>query len=317
MATAKGKGLRGSPKKALDYCGAFRDKNIELPSSFILPKERIPDVRDQGDINSCVGFATTNVMQILNQIETGARDRFSAGYIYGKCRPEWDKKEGMIIDTALEYLIKTGSCKEKDFPENKEVPDIISIVQNRPYLDALAKPYRIRGYEVYAWANEERKIKEIKTALYQHQIPILASTDYFGGGHAICIIGWDDNTYDWIILNSWGKEWEDNGIGKIPIDEVERGYFIVDEKNDILMPFEDVSEDKWYYKAVQHAYNAGFINGVSEKMFEPERGVLRAELAQVLVNYAKKQDEINADLSKQISEIKNALQTIKNKLGLK
>lgn len=289
--TNKGKGLRESPKKILDYCGSFRAGDVELPSSFILPKDRIPDVRDQGTVNACVGFATTNVMQILNQNETGERIRLSAGYLYAKCRPDWDKNEGMIIDTALDYLIKTGSCPEEDFPDNEEVPEIIDLVNSKPYLDALAKPYRIKGYEVYAWASQERKIKDIKTALYKYQVPILASTNYFGGGHAICVIGWDDNTYDWIILNSWGEEWEDHGIGKIPVDEIKRGYFLMDEKNDILMPFKDVDKDKWYYKAVQHVYNAGLMNGTSETTFDPEKTMTRAEMAQVLVNLCKKIDE--------------------------
>lgn len=289
----KGMGLRESPAKILDYCGVFRSGDIKLPTSFILPKDRIPDVRDQESVNSCVGYSITNIMQILNQIETGARERFSAGYVYGKCRPDWDKNEGMVIDTTLDYLIKTGACFEADFPKNEEVPEIINLVNNNPQLDEFAKPYHIEGYEVYAWANEERKIQAIKAALYQHQIPILTSTNYFGGGHAICIIGWDDNTYDWIILNSWGEDWEDGGIGKIPINKIKRGYFLVDAKNsELLMPFKDVDKDKWYYKAVQHVYNAGLMNGTSEKTFEPEKTMTRAEMAQVIVNLCKKLDGI-------------------------
>ena len=83
-------GVRRSQKKILDYCGAFRINNINLPSKFILDVKLIPDVRDQGPINSCVGFAITNIMQILNQIETGERYTFSPGYVYGKCRGDED-----------------------------------------------------------------------------------------------------------------------------------------------------------------------------------------------------------------------------------
>ena len=74
--------LEEAKKKILDYCGAFRTNNINLPSKFILDSKLIPDVRNQGPINSCVGFAITNIMQILNQIETGERYTFSPGYVY-------------------------------------------------------------------------------------------------------------------------------------------------------------------------------------------------------------------------------------------
>lgn len=289
----RGYGARKESKKILDYCGAFRTSDISLPSYFMLEKENIPDVRDQGTVNSCVAFAITNILQIFNQIETGKRSRFSAGYVYGKCRDENDRYQGMDIRTALDYLIKTGSCPEDDFPENIEVPEIMEKVRNRPDLDEKAHPYNIKAYEVYTWASEERRNRDIKAALYQYKTPILANTEYFGARHAICIIGWDDHAEKYTILNSWGKSWGKNGIGTVPYSEIEGGYLLVDEKNsDIIMPFTDVSENEWYYKAVQHVYNAGLMNGTSETTFEPEKYMTRAEMAQVLVNLCKKIDAL-------------------------
>lgn len=294
--TAKGYGVKESPKKVLDYCGTFRSGGVDLPPTFILDKEFIPDVRNQGKVNSCVGFATTNIMQILNQIETGERERFSAGYVYGKCRDDDDTYEGMYIGSALDYLIKTGACFEKDFPDNLEVPEIMEKVRNRPDLDKKAEPYHIRGYEVYASASKEAKYNAIKTALYQHKTPILAETKFTGGLHAVCVIGWNDETGKFIILNSWGEEWGENGIGEISYSRLKRGFLLVDEKNsNMLMPFKDVAEDSWYYKVVQHAYNAGLMNGTSEDTFEPDRPITRAEMAQVLVNLCKKIDDAKSE----------------------
>lgn len=66
----------------------------------------------------------------------------------------------------------------------------------------------------------------------------------------------------------------------------------MDEKNsNVLMPFGDVTEDKWYYKAVEKVYNAGLMNGTSETTFEPEKTMTRAEMAQTLCNLIKKLDE--------------------------
>lgn len=276
----------------LDYCGTFRTTDTELPNSFTLDEKDIPDVRNQGHVSSCVAFAITNIMQVLNQKETGDREKFSAGYVYGKCRKETATQEGMYTSSALDYLIQTGSCFEEFFPINEEMPEIAQKVKSRPDLDKLAKPYRIKGYEVYAQADRNIRLKKIKSALYKYSTPILGTTDYFGDGHAICIIGYDDETEEFTILNSWGTEWGDNGIGFVPYEDMGRGYLLVDEKNDILMPFTDVSRDRWYYKAVQHAYNAGFMNGTSSNTFEPDKAVTRAELAQALVNFAKKLESI-------------------------
>lgn len=36
------------------------------------------------------------------------------------------------------------------------------------------------------------------------------------GGHAVVIIGYNDNTSRFIIRNSWGTAWSDNGYGTLP-----------------------------------------------------------------------------------------------------
>ncbi len=291
---SKGFGLKKDSKKLLDYNGAFRcgASTIELPSEFMLEKRYIPDCRDQGSVGSCVGFAITNIMQILNYKETGKRDRFSAGYVYAMCREKEDVYEGMFIRKALDHLINTGSCFEILFPHNEEMPLIRELADKHPELVKEAYPYRIRGYEIYNSAVKKKKLDAIKSAIINFNVPILASTDYYKEPHAICIIGWSDKLQQYYIMNSWGENVGDKGICKINYDSVDWGYLLLDEKNsNALMPFEDVSEDKWYYKAVQHVYNAGIMNGTSESTFAPEKTMTRAEMAQVLVNLCKKLDE--------------------------
>ena len=288
-----GFGLRKDTKKLTDYTGEFRcsANQTELPAEFMLDKEFIPDCRDQGCVGSCVGFAITNIMQILNYKETGKRDRFSAGYVYGKCRDKDDVYTGMFIRKTLDYLIKTGSCFEAHFNRNEEMPLIRELIDAQPELDERAYPYRIRGYEVYNKADRKAKNNQIKSAILNYNVPILASTDYYKEPHAICIIGWNDHKEQWYIMNSWGEYVGDKGICKIDYNSIDWGYLLLDEKNsNVLMPFEDVSEDKWYFNAVKHVYNAGLMNGTGETTFEPERAITRAEMAQVLMNLCKKLD---------------------------
>ena len=287
-----GYGVRKDTKKLLDYCGGFRASSAELPGEYMLPKEYIPDCRNQGSVGSCVGFAITNIMQILNYKETGKRDRFSAGYVYGKCRDDDDIYYGMYPRKTLDYLIKTGACFEALFPYNEEMPRIRELVDAQPELSKEAYPYRIRGYEIYNKADSKAKLRDIKAALMNFKTPILVSTDAYNELHAVCIIGWNDDKQKYYIMNSWGEIVGDKGICEIPYDSIDWGFLLLDEKNsNVLMPFNDVSEDKWYYKAIEHVYNAGLMNGTSKETFDPEKTMTRAEMAQVLYNLCKKLDE--------------------------
>ena len=236
-----GVGVVRKPKKVLDYCGTFKTSDVTLPYEYILPDRLIPDVRNQGEINSCVGFAITNIMQILNEVETGKRERFSAGYVYGKCRDDEDDYEGMVVDEALKHLIKFGACFESDFPINEEMPKIRELVLSRPDLDGKAEPYHIKAYEVYGSAIKQKKYNDVKAALYKYNTPILGDFNMRGGGHAVCIIGWNDKDQTFKIVNSWGTEWKDNGIGDVSYSRLDRGYLLVDAENsNRIMPFKDV-----------------------------------------------------------------------------
>lgn len=57
--------------------------------------------------------------------------------------------------------------------------------------------------------------------------------------------------------------------------------------NDTI-PFNDVSNDKWYYKDVITAYNNGLINGKTLTEFDPEGNITRQEMAMIISNVLEK-----------------------------
>ena len=52
--------------------------------------------------------------------------------------------------------------------------------------------------------------------------------------------------------------------------------------------FNDVSEDKWYYRYVASAVNAGIIKGRLNNMFAPDDHITRQEMA-VMIHRARRE----------------------------
>lgn len=60
-----------------------------------------------------------------------------------------------------------------------------------------------------------------KTGVYQ----VYPGNQKFSSGHAVKVIGWDirDGKNCWLIENSWGEDWGENGVGCILINQEELG----------------------------------------------------------------------------------------------
>lgn len=258
-----------------------------LPEEFMIPKENIPDCRDQKTTGQCVAFATTNVMQILNQIETGERVRFSTTYVYGRHREETERTlEGMYPEKVLGKLKHLGSVYEEDLPQLLEVPEAYDYVKAHPELDEKAEPFKISSYVGFASADQEVKTRQIKHALFTYQVPLLGIMDMQNATHAISLVGW--NKTGFIYMNSWGKSSGEDGICEVKYKTLRRAYLMLDAKNTNAFPFVDVSENHWAKEAILHCYNAGLINGMDETHFAPDEPLTRAQMCQILYKYIKK-----------------------------
>jgi len=289
-------GVIDAPESMLVYDGGIvcgSADGVELPATYMLPEDRIPDVRNQQTTSMCVAFAITGIMQVMNRIEEGDDETFSPGFTYTQCRTH--KGEGMFPNTALKMTMEKGCCKESVFPYIYDVPDIINTAEKEitDEIKEEAKNYKIAGYTCFNLAAKAKNAENIKKALYTEQVPLLMITDYFGMNHAVVIIGWDDNKGRFIILNSWGKNWSKDGIGSVPYVDT-YAYLLVDDVNVLSkLPFNDVNKDDWYFKPIQKCYLANLMKGTSDTTFEPLKVTTRAEMSQLIFNLNSKQNNIN------------------------
>ena len=265
-------------------CGASQTK---LPDTYMLPKDRLPKVGNQGNTNSCVAFAVVAILEVMYRIEFGSDINLSEGFFYGYNRPQNQMQMGMYPSKTLDCCRKTGSVPISLFNILEEMPEMYDLVKNREDLVEVAKKFRIKGYSTIDFpSNNATKVKQ---ALYEKQYPLLAiSNRYFGGSHAVIIVGWEKDGF--IIQNSWGESWGNNGRGKVPYDAINYVYILADEVFE--MNFTDVDKNKWYYDAINETVFNGLMKGTGETTFDPDKPLTRAEMAQICVNLCKKIDAV-------------------------
>lgn len=229
-----------SPTDLRDFRASSTLYSIELPEIFRLNYTK--EIKNQGSVNSCVAHALSSMMEKLNNV-------YSTGWIYGY-RPEgYYQGQGMYPREALKTMQKMGSVKQEDFPINVEMPLAkLKVNEKIDLLEIEAEDYKITSYARLYNDNE------IKTWLYTKQIgiPISIATEnivldknniiqipesFPNSGHMMLIVGWNEQGY--IVQNSWGKDWGDNGYCILPYE-----YPIVEAWGVTLNEFEAINEVK-------------------------------------------------------------------------
>lgn len=192
----------------------------EYPETFSL---WTTDVKNQEDVNSCVAYVAAEIAEYFEHIQCNEEIELSPGYIYGT-RYEYTG-EGMYLRDALKTLKNVGIVDEYRFPYNEEVPDIIKLVKEHNFDEKELSHYQISSYFRCNSRND------IKDALMRCG-PVMVSIEWFSdnklennilvkgnkssGYHAVLIYGWDEKGFK--FMNSWGKEWGDNGKAILPYD---------------------------------------------------------------------------------------------------
>lgn len=202
----------------------------------------MPKVKDQGIVNSCVAFALSTFLEEEYKYEN---KQFSTGFIYGYRPLGYNQEEGMYPREAIKTLKNVGDCQYKFFEHNKEMPEVKELVdKDIEKLKALSEQYKIESYaRIYTK-------DEIKNVLIQ-DVPVPISIPVYGdieldenniiqitnkdisGYHMMIIYGWNESGF--LIQNSWGKDWGDNGTAILPYEyEIDSAWAISTMENDIL-----------------------------------------------------------------------------------
>ena len=208
----------------------------ELPAAVDLTPF-CPEVRHQGYIFSCVGWAAgygalSIQRAILNHCtdkQVITRNAHSALFLYNQIKKE-DCNKGSRISDALSFLSKNGDCLARQF--DFDVNDCAS--QPDSSVNIQAKRFAIEDFLALFGSKEvaTEKVLRVKKALAKNKpvvIGMLVLRNFYelknaqywhpnlgntapAGGHALVVVGYDDRKEAFRLMNSWGKNWGDNGF---------------------------------------------------------------------------------------------------------
>ena len=111
------------------------------------------------------------------------------------------------------------------------------------------------------------------------------------GGHCMLIIGWTtiNNKEYYVVQNSWGEGFGDNGFCYIPVDS----SFPICEKWSVLdiqnynIELKDI-KGRWSENYINQCVRSGLISGYEDGTFKPTNSITREEVCALFAKFIEK-----------------------------
>jgi len=202
---------------------------VPVPVSFDFTKSMSP-VRDQGSEGTCVAFASVvGVKEFQDKKEYQKLIKLSPRFLYSLCK-KFDGipfSEGTYPRVAMKVLLNYGVCRESFWPYAAQDTGL-----PRKGADKDALRYKIKAYARIKSQLEMKRSLLIngpflagvrvfnswftKRVEASGLIPMPRSNEDSVGGHAVCIVGYDDKSGIFKFKNSWSARWGSSGYGYLP-----------------------------------------------------------------------------------------------------
>lgn len=187
-------------------------------------------VENQRSLNSCTGNAVVGGLELLENLQGMNYVELSRLFPYynGRILMDDDKitDEGCYIRLVMMSLLVHGVCAEEVWPYNEAF--VNKRPSNKSYITSYA--HKIKSFYKITSTGKER-CDDIKFALRSSHPVVFgaevsrqflrlgrhgmvserSSSDDIVGRHAMLIVGFDEAKRIFIVRNSWGTEWGDNG----------------------------------------------------------------------------------------------------------
>jgi len=230
-------GLQRAPEGDLEFEGVSGRRAKEEPTAIDWRNKDginwLGPVMNQGNCGSCVAFAAVATLEGQTSISAGIpwlNPSFSPQALFacggGGCDFGW------LLNGPSRYLSTTGVPDEACMPYTSGSTGEDVACSNK-CADASERSFRIAGTsEPSRFGSGIDVVKEaLKRGPLMTSMRVYADfITYTGGiykhvtgnvlgGHAISLVGYDEEKRAWLIRNSWGQEWGDKGYAWISWDD--------------------------------------------------------------------------------------------------
>ena len=191
------------------------------------------DVKNQGRQSSCLAFTLSAMMEYVLKIRNSETKDFSEAFLYYRSREkigEENLDNGSRFKYAIECLQNDGLCLEKYMPYDEldyRTPPCQSAIDDALFykikkvnsLNLELNDFRRvlqKGFPIAISVNMYSSFGNGKNGI----VPMPSTREKSGGSHAMVIVGYNDNLKHFIVRNSWGASFGDNGYCYMPYDYV-------------------------------------------------------------------------------------------------
>ncbi|MBF0467535.1 MAG: hypothetical protein HQK61_01395 [Desulfamplus sp.] len=221
-------------------------RSIDLSPNFPVPG-------DQGNQSSCVGWAIAYALKSYQEkVEIGwalntDSHRFSPAFIYNQINGGQDR--GSYIYEALQLAVDKGVATSASMPyrvnDYRTQPSAAAFAEASKFKAASWKRMNDTSQIKAALANRKPVVGGI--AVYEQLMNLSGANSVYNtasgnnqGGHAITIVGYDDDKYGgaFKVINSWSNNWGDQGYFWMPYNFAANGilseaYVLEDAENSV------------------------------------------------------------------------------------
>lgn len=188
-------------------------------------RSRLIDIEDQVSTNSCTAHAGTSALEVVagDKVE---RSRLFLYYNVRLLSNLQNTDTGAYTRDICKALAKWGCPPESIYPFNPMLvnvpPPATAYREGEKFrIEKYERCADIRaavaeGFPVIIGARVRQKLNALSGPMNTHlaYLKDYPSTPVMGG-HAMVVVGYDDKDASYIIANSWGTKWGDNGCFKI------------------------------------------------------------------------------------------------------
>lgn len=207
-------------------------------------------VENQRRLNSCTANAAVGAMEMLEKKQGIPQKDLSRLFVYYNTRVldgTVNSDIGAYIRNSVKATKVWGACLESMWPyepgqvftkptrecyddgEGRQSLEYMRVGQGGGVRQALNDGYPV----MFGMIIRESFMNPLAGGI----VPVPHAAEIENGGHAMLITGYDLDTGMYLVRNSWGRQWGDNGYCRIPFSlvddpEVAWGFFIIRSMDD-------------------------------------------------------------------------------------